>query len=530
MVVVSTRFLIYLPFILLNFCFVLASCGQTGTKHMDVKESVAGGTTFDSVRIADFLVEYPQMKSHEEDMRRFYRHRNYVYAWFLNGKLIEQAGYLSNRISNLKEDGVYKQTSYIQVLDSLYNASDSGGLTTVKIDLMLTAGYFMFSSLVWDGMNVFVSKENNWFLPRKKVAYNLYLDSLLSSSNYNLSSSGPVYRQYELLKANLRKYRQLDSLGDWGRIKGVFGGRSLALMISQVKNRLSRMGDYQGVRIDTLFDAELGLALIRFQERHGITASGKIDRQTLEELNVPLQVRIRQILVNMERSRWLPVTSDKDYIAVNIPEFMMHVYHADSLLWSCNAVVGKTVHPTTLFYGEINQVVFSPYWNIPESIVAKEINPGIRRDPSFLVKHGMEVIGQRNGLPVVRQKPGPSNALGLVKFLFPNSYSIYLHDTPTKSLFNERTRAFSHGCIRIAAPAKLAEFLLRNSKDWNTTSISTAMHSGKERAVSIQQKVPVYIAYLTAFVDRDLKLNFRKDIYGLDARLASTIITGAGDY
>ena len=246
------------------------------------------------------------------------------------------------------------------------------------------------------------------------------------------------------------------------------------------------------------------------------------------ELNVPLKNRIRQILVNMERSRWLPVTLNGDYLAVNIPEFKLHVYHADSLLWSCNVVVGQTMHQTTLFYGEIKQVVFSPYWNVPKSIVRKEIIPGINKDTGYISKHGMEITGQRDGFPIVRQKPGPENSLGLVKFLFPNSYDIYLHDTPSKSLFGETSRAFSHGCIRVMEPLKLAEFLLKNRKDWDPDKIEQAMHSGKEEYVSLHTKVPVFIAYFTAFTDRDNRLNFRKDIYRLDELLASMILTGKG--
>ncbi len=142
----------------------------------------------------------------------------------------------------------------------------------------------------------------------------------------------------------------------------------------------------------------------------------------------------------------------------------------------------------------------------------------------------MEITGRRNGLPVIRQRPGASNSLGLVKFLFPNSYSIYLHDTPSKSLFNETDRAFSHGCIRVKEPAKLAAFLLRDDPNWTAVSIKSAMHSGKERYVNISKKVPVFIAYLTAFVDRDNKLNFRKDIYNLDQALGSMIISGDGAY
>ena len=213
-----------------------------------------------------------------------------------------------------------------------------------------------------------------------------------------------------------------------------------------------------------------------------------------------------------------------DYLVVNIPEFKLHVYHSGNLLWSCNVVVGQSVHKTVVFSGELKYVVFSPYWNVPSSIVRNEILPAMRKDGNYISRHNMEITGYRDGLPEIRQKPGFRNSLGLVKFLFPNSYNIYLHDTPAKSLFDESSRAFSHGCIRISEPFKLAEFLLRNDLSWNTEKISTAMNTGKEKHITLKDKMSVFIAYFTAFVDRNDRINFRKDIYGRDERLAEMIL------
>ena len=499
-------------------------------------ETIAGNfssqlrISFDSTQLDTFLLEYPKLKRYENDLRSFYRKRNFSYVWFEDSKLIEQAGNLINRLKNLEDEGIFKRLSYTNTLDSLSYVSGIGSKKTkpnIKLELLLTSEYFVFFNLAWEGMNPVVSKTNSWFLPRKKIPYDLYLDSLLKLPAKNLSDKEPVYRQYELLKTYLRKYRKIDAQSDWFPINK---NANKALIISQVKKRLFYLEDYEGELQDTLLDEQLNLALIRFQQRHGLDTNGLINKETIFELNVPIKTRIKQILVNMERNRWLPATSKGDYLAVNIPEFKLHVYHGENILWSCNAVVGQTVHPTTLFYGEINQVVFSPYWNIPETIVAKEIIPGMKKHPNYLNKHEMEIVGERNGLPIVRQRPGPSNSLGLVKFLFPNSYNIYLHDTPSKSLFNETARAFSHGCIRIAEPAKLAAFLLKDNNKWSETAINKAMHNGKEKYVLLTEKVPVFIAYFTTFIDRDNRLNFRKDIYKLDERLASMIISGDGSY
>jgi murein L,D-transpeptidase YcbB/YkuD len=183
-----------------------------------------------------------------------------------------------------------------------------------------------------------------------------------------------------------------------------------------------------------------------------------------------------------------------------------------------------------IFYGQMQYVVFSPYWNLPESIVRNEVLPALRHNRNYINEHNLIITGKENGLPVIKQKPGPANSLGLVKFLFPNSYSIYLHDTPSRSLFGESSRAFSHGCIRVGEPAKLASFLLKYDTTWTAARIKKAMHLGKEQTITLKQKVPVFIAYFTAFTDRDNKLNFRKDIYGRDEQLASMILSGSGKY
>jgi len=491
---------------------------------------------FDSTRIATFLQNHPALVSYEQDLRNFYRKRKFAYAWYEKGILIEQAGNLNDRLMNLQNEGIYKGIPYQKDLDSLI--FDSHSKTKVKMpdigtELMLTAQYFAFSKLAFRGMSDSVSRAVNWFLPRKKIAYDDYLDTLLKKpSKQAPAASEPVYRQYDLLKNFLAKYRQLDAHENWEPIKlnkKLKPGDS-STVISRIKTRLYKLEDFKGDTLNNQFDEELKTAIAQFQLRHGLGADGLPGPGTMAEMNVPLKSRIKQIIVNMERCRWLPVSLNTDYLAVNIPEFKLHVYHADSLLWSCNVVVGQKVHQTVIFYGEMQYVVFSPYWNLPESIVRNEVLPAMRSNRNYLNEHNMVITGRENGLPVIQQKPGPANSLGLVKFLFPNSYSIYLHDTPSRSLFGESSRAFSHGCIRVGEPAKLASFLLKYDSTWTTTRINKAMHLGKEQQVTLKQKMPVFIAYFTAFTDRNNLLNFRKDIYDRDDQLASMIISGSGQY
>jgi murein L,D-transpeptidase YcbB/YkuD len=248
---------------------------------------------------------------------------------------------------------------------------------------------------------------------------------------------------------------------------------------------------------------------------------GVIGKNMIQEMNTPVEKRIEQLVVNMERCRWVPFSLEGEYMVVNIPSYKLYVYRNDSLLWDMNVVTGKPLSKTVIFNGDLKYVVFSPYWNVPPSILQDDVIPGIKRDSSYLEKHNMEIVDN-----VIREKPGPNNSLGRVKFLFPNSYNIYLHDTPSKSLFNENSRAFSHGCIRLAEPKKLAMYLLRNDSTWTEMKIDSAMNAGEEKWVRLKETVPVFIAYFTAWVDRKGKLNLRPDIYKNDDRLVDMMLTG----
>jgi murein L,D-transpeptidase YcbB/YkuD len=220
----------------------------------------------------------------------------------------------------------------------------------------------------------------------------------------------------------------------------------------------------------------------------------------------------------MERLRWLPAQAKNDVLLVNIPEFKLHILSDGKQVRDMNVVVGTLANNTVIFSAEFKYVVFSPYWNIPPGILYKEILPAIRRNRNYMQQHDMEWYGN-----TIRQRPGPENPLGLVKFLFPNSFNMYLHDSPAKSLFTQTKRTFSHGCMRVADAKWLAQFILRDEPQWTEAAIDTAMHSGKEQFVDVKRKVTVYVVYLTAFVDADGNLNFRDDVYGHDKKMAEQL-------
>jgi murein L,D-transpeptidase YcbB/YkuD len=206
-------------------------------------------------------------------------------------------------------------------------------------------------------------------------------------------------------------------------------------------------------------------------------------------------------------------------IMVNIPEFVLHVFEGKNKVFDMNVVVGKEGHNTTIFTGNLNQVVFSPYWNVTANIVKNEILPAMKKDPNYLSRNNMEQVGISNGLPTIRQLPGPQNSLGKVKFLFPNSFDIYFHDTPSKNLFNSDRRAYSHGCIRLSDPSKMAAYVLQDQKEWTPERIDEAMNSGQEQYVKVKNPIPVLITYYTAWVDEAGVLNFRDDIYKHDVNV-----------
>ncbi len=529
----------YLIILLAESCGGSSPRGQqpvdsTAKRKEVIDISIPGGFSdqvhlhFDSTLLSFFLQHYPAFSAFKNELQTFYSKRDYAYAWYDENGLIEQAGNLFNRIMNISDDGLPDKMPYRDsfrvTMDSLqYTGTNKA--PHAETELMLTAQYFAYAKIAWQGLSEKDSKALDWNLPRKQVNLIQLMDSLLNNGTA-LIADDPVYRQYGLLKSYLKKYRDIETKNGWKPIKPdkkKYGPGDSSLVISQIREHLFLLGDIEAATNNPVYDEGLVKGIKAFQKRLGLKEDGIIGAGFFKEINYPISKRIEQIIVNMERCRWLPEEPKGDYLAVNIPEFSLHAYHNDSLLWSMNVVVGKAVHETMIFSGELKYIVFSPYWNVPASILQNEILPGIRRNPNYLKKHNMEWVGKS-----VRQKPGPSNSLGLVKFLFPNSYNIYLHDSPAKNLFNEDKRAFSHGCIRVSKPKELAKWLLRNYPEWTDEKISAAMNAGKEQYFTLKETVPVFIAYFTSWVDREGKLNFRDDIYKRDSRLAKMIIENPG--
>lgn len=499
---------------------------NNATKH-PADNTIAGNFSdqhtlkFDSVQITTFVRQFPKLLPFKAEIDTFYRRRQYAFAWFDNKGLIEQATHLYNLTQDIGKEGIIGNFEYAREFAQLIEnePTNQTNRPIVDTELMLTAQYFVYAKKVWTGLDETQTRAMNWYLPRKKLSYSQLLDSLLR--NQNQLEQAPVYRQYGLLKTYLQQYKDIEKKGGFPIIeadRNTYKIGDSSLVLGTVRHWLFMAGDLPADNQSLVFDPELEKGVRQFQRRFGQPEEARIGAALVKAMNVPLQARIEQIVVNMERSRWVPVGLADPYLVVNLPEYKLHLYENNNLLWSMNVVVGQQTHKTVIFKGDIKYIVFSPYWNIPPGILRDEIRPGMARNPNYLAKHNMEWYEGS-----IRQKPGANNALGLVKFLLPNSYNIYLHDTPSKSLFKETKRDFSHGCIRLAEPQKLAAYLLRNDAAWTDEKIEMAMHANREQFVKLQEPCPLFIAYFTAWIDRQGQLNFRKDLYQRDHRLATML-------
>ncbi len=501
---------------------------------------------FNQQQLSAFIKTHSVAKPYKQDIATFYQKRNYTAAWLDNRGLNNHAKKFLARLQNEHQTGSYNPSPQVAVqLKSLnelasrkrlrFKTNDSLAANT---DFLLSAVFFQFASDNWNGTNDQYLKKSKWLIKRKDIDLPHLLDSLLTINEEAIATYEPVFYQYGLLKKQLIKYREMESKGGWTMlspaIKKLKKGDANNDVLS-VKQELFLMGDLAKNDNTTLFNNELEAAVKSFQKRHGIEPDGIIADKTIDALNISVKDRIREILLNMERYRWMPEHLKGENLVVNVPEYILHVYNDDKEQWSSNVVVGNDSNNTVIFNDVMEFIVFAPYWNIPGSIIEKETAPAIIKDKNYLASHNMEVVDHsgkpvdesdidwkdvKNNFPyIIRQKPGGNNALGRVKFLLPNSHSIYLHDSPAKSLFNETDRAFSHGCIRLSEPLKLAKYLLRNDPEWTEEKITEAMNAEEEKTVKLANKIPVYIAYFTAWVDGEGQLNFREDIYGHNQRL-----------
>lgn len=481
--------------------------------------------TFDSTAINSFFETHPLLKKHQTDVENLYQKHQYHYVWFDKNGMNEFANLLHDKINNLDEEGIEFKVPYKDQLEQLHANSAENKKPNIETELLNSSLYFFYTMTVYNGLDAAKSKEIEWHIPRKKESYISYLDSLLSNPSLINKNEKNLFSQYFLLKKALQKYREIQKNGGWNTIDidtavGSYKIGDSATAIVQIRKRLFITEDLKTDSKSAIYDKELSKGILNYKSRRGMLSNSTITKALIEDLNIPISERIKTIIINMERCRWVSndIPKAKELIAINIPSFQLSYFKNQEVILRSKVVVGKTMNKTVIFSAPMKYIVFSPYWNVPTSILKNEILPGIAKNANYLAEHDMEWNGKN-----VRQKPGPKNSLGLIKFLFPNSNDIYLHDTPSKSLFERETRAFSHGCIRVAKPKELAIEILKNDPKWTPEKIDEAMNSGKETWYTLKDKIPVYIGYFTAWVDNDGILHFYNDIYKRDETLASML-------
>lgn len=520
-------------FVIVVVAFIIFyACDNATSNHVKRDTTVNMLTSFnnlflDSAQLKNFFLSHDEYKNYKKQFLDFYKERNYEYAWFDTSGLGEQASnfmnLLNNTISNFHDSNLYNKKLFDSYNRFTNNGTKHAADEVVNTELLLTGQFFHFADRIYKGTDSNVA-DLGWFIPRKKVNLTAILDSVIAKKR-QADEFAPLSEQYKQLESFIPTYYTLQKT-NWNSItkpaKGLHVGDYDAI-ISIVKKRLNKLGDLNFNDSTNSFDTALLTAVKVFQRRMGIGVDGVIGTKMIDELNVTPAQRIQQIFVNLERMRWMPPANEPRHIFVNIPEYKMYVYDSGKLNFTMNVIVGTTANSTVIFSGNLKYIVFAPYWKVPVKIIKTEILPAMKKDTGYLRKHNMVRLGGPDTLPVIRQNPGDDNSLGKVKFLFPNNYDIYFHDTPNRDLFTASSRSFSHGCIRVGEPKHLAEFLLQSDTSWNSYRIDTCMNAKKETWVSLQKSVPVVIAYFTAWVDKNGLLNFRKDIYGHDKRLANKL-------
>lgn len=496
---------------------------------------------------------------------RFYKERDYRPGWSDDNGSLPQVDALLKAIREAEAEGLRPEDYHISEIHSILKeirrkqASDQSGYLGIgphqdphdlaELDILLTDALLLYGSHLLGGRINPETVDPSWLIEQRERDITETLERALDSNRIEEALKGllPEHPVYIGLKNTLYRYRVIATRGGWPMVpdgpkmkKGDRGHRVLAL-----RKRLIVGGDLdEKPKVDEeLFDHELENALREFQRRHGLQPDGVVGPSTLEALNVPVERRIGQIELNMERWRWLPQYMGRRYVVVNIPSFELYVFEDNHTVIRMRVIVGKPYWNTPVFTSNMTYLVLNPHWNIPPTIFEEETLPRIQKDPGYLSKDRIRVLkGWGEGTGEIdprtidwsrvkadrfnyrlRQEPGPRNPLGQIKFMFPNEFNVYLHDTPNKGLFKKTERNFSHGCIRIERPLDLAEYVLRSNPDWTRQRIREEIGKGKTQTVILEESIPVYVLYFTAWVDDDGTIEFRDDVYGRDRALEEAL-------
>ena len=476
---------------------------------------------------------------------KFYGNRDFHLAWFGYDQSLQNRKDLIQAIDNASAEGmdpkIYGYTKLKQ-LEQKIEGIDDKDLVTPEIykeaDLFFTLAYIKFLEDMYYGMVRPTNVESTWeVMDKPALRTHVILENALTSNKISesIKDQRPKEQQYIALKDKLKELKIARDKGGWDlpTQTGVYEEGDTSRKVVQIKKYLFQVGDLKGFDPSNYtYDENLTKAVERFQERHGLKTDGIVGGQTYEEMRKSIDERIKTIKINLEREKWQDRQDRDEYICVNLPSYLLHYYKDGSEKLKSKVIIGEIEHYTPVLKDTLEYIVFSPRWNVPRSIFIDELLPKILEDPNFLDKNNFAVYQGRDKADIdlarldstevkarylrLVQESGPGNALGSMKFIFPNNRSIYLHDTPTKYLFDTPQRTYSHGCVRVARPVELALDLLENNDEVTWENINELRTLEKPKRIYLDRKVLVKFLYQTAFVDDNGKLNFREDIYGID--------------
>jgi len=486
-------------------------------------------------------------------IRKFYASRGYRTAWTSGGRLRPAFDEALTALEEAEQDALRPGDYDVEWLRAENARLGRGFLTgpaasdneVVALEVRTTAAVLRWATHLSRGRFNPV-RRGEWVRSTAARSPSDIVGAALDSGEFSgvASELRPPHGEYHALQALRQRYAELAAGDGWPRVEATRtlrpGAKSAAVI--SLRQRLAASADLDNRHASgsDRLDTPLVEALKSFQQRHGLASTGALDAATRDALNVTAGERLRQIDVNIERWRFSPRDLGRHYVRVNIPDYYLGLVRDGQVQLGMRVVVGDGETPTPVLSDEMKHIVFSPFWNIPESIANDELLPALMSDPEYLSRNSIELVrvAGNTAEPIdpgsvdwsgpledglrFRQKPGATNALGLVKFVFPNHLNIYLHDTPADRLFSRVSRALSHGCVRVERPVTLAHALLAD-EGWSEERIEEAMHRNEEQWVRLKQPVPVHLMYFTAWVDESGRAQFRRDIYGHDARQGAVL-------
>ena len=486
-------------------------------------------------------------------LSRFYQERRMAPLWVGSGGVSARGAALVAELRSVEQDGLDPEEYGAAELSSLLAAREPERLA--ELELRLSLALLEVSADLAAGRLEPSAVDPELFIHPEELDRARVIRDAAAAPDVGAFVAGfrPAQDEYRRLRGALADLRATATAGGWPTVPdgptldpGMRDPR-----VGRLRARLRASGDLAAggdaaapARDPDLYDAALRPAVERFQRRHGLEPDGRVGARTLAALNVPAASRIRQVLLNLERRRWMPDRLGERYVFVNLADFHAKVVEGTRTVFDTRVVVGARYHRTPVFSAEMTYVVINPYWHVPPSIARNELLPKIQDDPGYLAANDFELLSDwsegatlldplaidwsavsAEAFPYkLREKPGPGNALGRIKFMFPNRFNVYMHDTPARALFEKTVRSFSHGCIRVERPEEFGAVVLGRQPGWSLDRIEAAIASGERRIVTLAAPLPVHITYLTAWVNKDGSVHFRDDVYGRDALLAEALL------